>query len=229
MRTTVDHAMERLARARPFSAKDSEDILSTSEENDLLARIMSDDAVVTSMSPRTRHHRRTTIVVIASVAAIAVALVVYVSLPSPKRRRDVVWDVAARWLLQAKLETKSFGTTCRCSDVSNNDRVLSHCRSSGVEPNRPWSKSSDPALRVDGSRCNVEGGEVFGGHELRCPGVSRRQCERLPGRGATRHQPGPPCHDRWWGHLGRTRLTDRSGQADPPGVHVAFPLRRYHQ
>ncbi len=99
MKTAVDHAMERLARARPFSAKDSEELLSTSEESNLLARIMSDDVEVVSISPRALHHRRTTIVVIASVAAMAVALVVYVSVPSPAVRAKSGVTSTGTWRL----------------------------------------------------------------------------------------------------------------------------------
>ncbi len=100
MRTTVDHAMERLAQARPIGPSSTEDVLSPSEEDDLLAWILSDDAVALSMSTKTPHHRRAAVLVIASVAAVAVALVVYACVPNqaaPGKRGAVA--SAGQWRL----------------------------------------------------------------------------------------------------------------------------------
>lgn len=83
MRTTVDHAMERLAQARPLSPSSTEHVLSPAEEDNILTWILSDDAVAISMSPKTTQHRRAAVLVIASVAVVAVALLVYVSVPNP--------------------------------------------------------------------------------------------------------------------------------------------------
>jgi photosystem II stability/assembly factor-like uncharacterized protein len=82
MKSSVDHAVERLAQARPLNADDLSDVLSTPEEDHLLAWVLS-DAAPDSTSPKVRTHRRATVLGIASVAAVAVALVVYVSVPSP--------------------------------------------------------------------------------------------------------------------------------------------------
>ena len=99
MRTTVDHAMERLAQARRLNASTAEDVLSPSEENDLLAWILSDDAVVVSMSPKARQHRRTAVLVIASVAAVAIALVVYISVPNAAVRSGGGAVPSGQWRL----------------------------------------------------------------------------------------------------------------------------------
>jgi photosystem II stability/assembly factor-like uncharacterized protein len=85
MKTSVNHAMERLAQARPVAA-DDDDVLSPSEEEALLAWVLSDDAVAISMSPMARRPRRAAVVVVCSVAAVAVALVAYVAVPGPATR-----------------------------------------------------------------------------------------------------------------------------------------------
>ena len=80
MRMPVDHAMQRLAQARPHNADDHGDVLNSSEENELLTWVLSDGAPETVL-PKVRSERRATVLVFAAVAAAVLALVVYVSVP----------------------------------------------------------------------------------------------------------------------------------------------------
>ena len=112
MRTTVDQAMERLTLARPFSSNSAEDVLTPSEENELLAWILSDNAVVVSMSPSARQHRRAAVLVIALVAAMAVALVVYVSVPSPTvRGKSGAVTLSGQWRLAGYYQAPGWAET----------------------------------------------------------------------------------------------------------------------
>jgi photosystem II stability/assembly factor-like uncharacterized protein len=84
MRLSVDHAMERLAQARPVTIEEIGTVFSPSEENDLLTGILS-DAGPEPTRPRIRPERRGAGLVIAAVAAVVVSVVVYASVPGNGR------------------------------------------------------------------------------------------------------------------------------------------------
>lgn len=192
MKTSVNHAMERLAQARPVAA-DDDDVLSPSEEEALLAWVLSDDAVAISMSPRARRPRRAAVVVVCSVAAVAVALVAYVAVPGPATRGGTgavanVGALESRGLLSAGLAAERCGADGRSADMSDIERVLHRRRGRGVGSDRPRPGSGDSPFCLDRPRCDMGRCKSPRGVELhQRSGMSRRQCERLYGWGITGH------------------------------------------